>query len=64
MKERIIELLKDQMTTSMFSAAVWCDKFMSECDSVKSDSYYGLYRQYKAEADVIADVLEKIERLK
>ena len=62
MENRITALLNEQKAISTDAAARWLDNYINEPDTGKADTAYLIYTKYKAEADIIAELLERIER--
>lgn len=62
MKNRITALLNEQKAISTDAASRWLDNYINEPDTNKADTAYLIYTKYKAEADIIAELLERIER--
>ena len=62
MENRITALLNEQKAISTDAAARWLDNYINELDTGKADTAYRIYTKYKAEADIIAELLERIER--
>ena len=61
-KERVISILSEQKAISTDAAARWLNNYIIENDTGKADTAYLIYTKYKAEADIIAELLERIER--
>lgn len=62
MENRITALLDEQRAISTDAAARWFDNYINEPDADKADTAYLIYIKYKAEADIIGELLERIER--
>ena len=62
-RERVIAILSDEAKISEISEKHWYNEYLNELDDTKAEAAYRLYREFKAEARILNEIISKIARL-